>query len=281
MNNPVTSEGTMNPGSFIPLMITAAIKAGEAIMEIYREPVIESELKEDRSPLTRADRQANEIILEILHSTNIPVLSEESLNSPWSERKSWTQCWIVDPLDGTKEFLKRNDEFTVNIALTIQGEPIAGVVFAPATGELYYGSATSGAYKAQPEESVRFSLSAENLIKQSFPLPLSPSKNKPYTLVASRSHNNSETNEFIEAMRRDHPELTTLSRGSSLKICMVAEGTAHIYPRFGPTMEWDTAAGHAVVIASGGRMLDLVTGESLKYNKESLKNPWFIVKREE
>jgi 3'(2'), 5'-bisphosphate nucleotidase len=280
MNDPVIPDFTMNPGSFIHLMINAALRAGEAIMEIYREPYIESELKEDRSPLTRADRQANDIILSNLRSTEIPVLSEESLNSPWSERKSWTSCWIVDPLDGTKEFLKRNDEFTVNIALTLHGNPVAGVVFAPATGELYYGAAQSGAYKAILDKPVRFSLPPEKILETSQPLPFRSEGTPPLTLVASRSHSNPETHEFIETLRLDYPDLVTISRGSSLKICMVAEGIANIYPRFGPTMEWDTAAGHAIVVAAGGVMFEPESGKSLQYNKVDLKNPWFIVKGE-
>ncbi len=280
MIEPKIPESAMNPGSFLPLMISAAIRAGKAIMDIYRKPVIESELKEDRTPLTQADRNANEIILGYLKDTEIPVLSEESLNSPWSERKSWSSCWIVDPLDGTKEFLKRNDEFTVNIALTLKGDPVAGVVFAPATGELFYGSAGSGAFKALLKEHEMSSLSPEMVMKMAKPMPPAIQEDRPFTVVASRSHNNPETHEFIDALRQDHSDLTTLSRGSSLKICMVAEGVANIYPRFGPTMEWDTAAGHAVVVAAGGVMFEPESGKSLQYNKEELKNPWFIVKRE-
>jgi 3'(2'), 5'-bisphosphate nucleotidase len=280
MNDQDIQKVAMNSGFHIPLMISAAIRAGEAIMEVYREPFIESELKEDRSPLTRADRQANDIILEDLSSTEIPVLSEESLNSPWSERKSWTSCWIVDPLDGTKEFLKRNDEFTVNIALTLHGNPVAGVVFAPASGELYFGSVQDGAFKARMEESDRFTKSAEMVMKSAFRLPVQRAQYGNFTVVASRSHSNPETQKIIETLRMDYPGLVTISRGSSLKICMVAEGVANIYPRFGPTMEWDTAAGHAVVVAAGGVMFEPESGKSLQYNKEDLKNPWFIVKGE-
>jgi 3'(2'), 5'-bisphosphate nucleotidase len=263
----------------LELMIDASVRAGDAIMEIYKQPEIESVMKEDRSPLTLADQRADEIILNYLNETGIPVLSEESLKQPWEIRKSWTHCWIVDPLDGTKEFIRKNGEFTVNIALAIHGKPVMGVIFAPATGELYFGSEGSGAYKVNLQQGTELPVTASDMIKMAKKIPFQNPQQDGFTVVASRSHRNAETEDYIRGLEKNHEQVTTLSRGSSLKICMVAEGIASVYPRFAPTMEWDTAAGQAIATAAGCRMYNPVSGESLLYNKEHLENPWFVVDR--
>jgi 3'(2'), 5'-bisphosphate nucleotidase len=269
----------MADSGFLSLIVDASLKAGEAIMAVYAQTEIAFESKEDRSPLTLADQQSNDIILHYLSGTGIPVLSEESLNESWEVRKTWEQCWIVDPLDGTKEFIRRNGEFTVNIALAIHGKPAMGVIFAPATGELFYGIVGSGAFKAELPVKERFPFSAAEVMEMAKPIPSTNEATDLFTIVASRSHRNAETDAFIAGIEREKEAVKTISRGSSLKICMVAEGVAQVYPRFAPTMEWDTAAGHAIAVAAGCRVFNPENGEPLIYNKEQLKNPWFIVQR--
>ena len=261
------------------LLITASLEAGAAIMEVYSRPVIESTMKDDLSPLTVADEISNEIILKHLSQTGIPVLSEESLQQLWSVRKPWERCWIVDPLDGTKDFIRKNGEFTVNIALAIHGKPVMGVIFAPATGELYFGSEGSGAWKTILEDNYKNSVTAAELIRRAEKLPVQHTGPEVFRVVASRSHRNAKTDTYIRQLESEHENVEIISRGSSLKICMVAEGTASVYPRFAPTMEWDTAAGHAIAVAAGCRMYDPLTGEPLRYNKDNLENPWFVVDR--
>ncbi len=245
--------------------VEAALSAGRDIMAIYDDPSSDFgiERKADNSPLTRADKAAHARIMTYLEPTDIPVLSEEGAHLPFDVRRQWRRLWIVDPLDGTKEFIKRNGEFTVNIALVEDGVPVMGVIYVPVKRQLYYGVAGQGAVKE--EEGV------------SSPLPLSVGE-RPFTVVASRSHLSPETADFIEDLRREHPDLELVSSGSSLKICLVAEGKADIYPRHAPTMEWDTAAGDAIARAAGRIVVDALTGEPLRYNKEDLHNPWFIVR---
>ncbi len=255
--------------------IIASIKAGKEILKIYNTD-FEVEYKKDESPLTIADKNANEIIMSFLKNTGIPVLSEEGRSISYEERKNWTSLWIVDPLDGTKEFVKRNDEFTVNIALIEKGVPVLGVVYVPVTDELYFGDLDSGAFKLLGASLVY--TSPENWIKKANKLPLERRDNYKFTVVASRSHLNKETSDFIDELKKEHDDVRIISRGSSLKICMIAEGNADVYPRFAPTSEWDTAAGHAVVKAMGGKVLQSENrNEELKYNKKDILNPWFIV----
>ena len=226
----------------------------------------------DQSPLTKADIKSNEIIINDLQKIGIPIISEESAQIPFSERKNWTQFWLVDPLDGTKEFLNRNGEFTVNIALIDNQEPILGVIFLPAKGILYFAHNEIGAYKIENIISGDFSLA--ELIDKSTKIHSSNSF-ETYTIVASRSHSNKETENFIEAQRVIHGNISLISKGSSLKFCMIAEGIANVYPRYGTTMEWDIAAGHAIINASGGKVCQ-IDGEEIQYNKEDLRNPFFI-----
>ena len=255
-------------------IITASIKAGKEILKIYHTD-FSVEYKEDQSPLTMADKNANDVINAFLKDTGIPVLSEEGRNIDYKERKRWNRLWIVDPLDGTKEFVKRNDEFTVNIALVENHEPVMGVVYTPVQDVLYVGGKSLGAFKiegASKKEDLMNELSNNNR------LPAIKEKDY-YGVVASRSHMNEETSRFIEEIKTLHDHVKIVSKGSSLKLCMIAEGTADTYPRFAPTMEWDTAAGDAVVRASGGKVLIAKTENNLQYNKEDLLNPGFIAKR--
>ena len=249
------------PHELLDVAIRAALAAGRDIMAIYDDPAADFgiERKADNSPLTRADKAAHARIMTFLEPTGIPVLSEEGAHLPFEVRRHWQRLWIVDPLDGTKEFIKRNGEFTVNIALVEDGTPVMGVIYVPVKEQLFYGIQGEGAWKQESKT-------------QLFPP-------RPFTVVASRSHLSPETEAFIEELRREHPDLQLVSSGSSLKICLVAEGRADIYPRHAPTMEWDTAAGHAIALAAGCRVVDATTGEPLTYNKEDLHNPWFIVRR--
>jgi 3'(2'), 5'-bisphosphate nucleotidase len=256
----------------VRLAIESAIDAGNAILNVYQSEFA-VELKEDNSPLTLADKNAHEIIQEKLSKTSIPILSEEGKMISYDERKNWKELWIVDPLDGTKEFIKRNGEFTVNIALVQNGVTTFGVIYQPVTGELFYGIAGDAAYKLMHTE--------ETSIDESFRMRSKlDKKNLPgtFTIVASRSHHSPETAAFIIEARQEHGNVNMISSGSSLKLCMVAAGKAHVYPRFAPTMEWDTAAGHAIVKAAGGNVFSWGTGEEMVYNKPDLLNDWFIAK---
>ncbi len=260
--------------SNLSTIITASIEAGKAILEVYGTN-FSVEYKEDTSPLTLADQNAHNIIVSKLKNTGIPVLSEEGKSIPYNERRSWDTMWIVDPLDGTKEFVKRNGEFTVNIALVKNHTPVMGIVYAPVLDVLYVGDEKQGAFKIE-QASKSENIMAELVEKNKIPEKTDKGY---YGIVASRSHLNKETEGFIEKIKSEHDNVRMVSKGSSLKLCMVAEGVADIYPRFAPTMEWDTAAGDAVVRASGGMVTNAETNEPLVYNKENLLNPWFIVKR--
>ena len=256
--------------------ILASIKAGLEILKVY-ETDFSVEYKEDESPLTLADKNANEIIMSYLDNTGINVLSEEGRNIDYEERKQWKELWIVDPLDGTKEFVKRNGEFTVNIALVKDQQPIMGVVYTPVPDVLYFGDKNLGAFKL--EKASRLLDNFEEGLSATTKLPLTKTKST-YNIVASRSHLTQETKDFINKLEEKHQDIKIVSKGSSLKICLIAEGSADIYPRFAPTMEWDTAAGHAIVLASGGRIVQAESPENeLLYNKENLLNPWFIAKK--
>ena len=254
--------------------ITAALQAGKAILKIYHSGEFDIEIKGDNSPLTRADTASHDVIMSFLTKTGIPVLSEEGRDIPYQERKSWKQLWIVDPIDGTKEFIKRNGEFTVNIALIENQKPIIGVIFVPVTGELYFSSKELGAFKVAVHLE-DYDLDA--LLAKANKLPLQREDNT-FTIVASRSHMSVETEGYIEQMRDTHGQVKLISKGSSLKLCMVAEGAANCYPRFAPTMEWDTAAGQAICEHAGFQVIDWGTKENMLYNREELLNAWFLVK---
>ncbi len=257
-------------------IIAAALKAGHAIMDIYSRPQADLEIthKADHSPLTLADRRSNEIISEALAACSpYPVLSEEGQHLPYEERKDWHRLWVVDPLDGTKEFIKHNGEFTVNIALVEDGTPIFGVIYAPALKRLYWGGREEGAFTATVAEGADAPGTATALHPQPQPA------GAPLRIVASRSHLSPETAAFIDRLRQTHGEVETVSAGSSLKLCLVAAGQADVYPRLAPTMEWDTAAGDAIARAAGCQVTDAAKGTPLVYNKPDLHNPFFIVSR--
>lgn len=270
--------------ALLNIAIRAALAAGRDIMNIYTDPNADFgiERKADNSPLTRADKAAHARIMSFLEPTGIPVLSEEGTHLPYSTRRNWHRLWVVDPLDGTKEFIKRNGEFTVNIALVEDAVPVLGVIYVPVKNELYYGIQQEGIRKVivssvGPYPCVWPIGVADNLSNTQGNGPTVT--NRPYTVVASRSHLSPETEVFINEQRRKHPDLQLISSGSSLKICLVAEGKADIYPRHAPTMEWDTAAGDAIARAAGCEVINAQTGQPLIYNKEDLHNPWFIVRR--
>jgi len=300
--------------------IKAALEAGDAILEIYSRD-FEVEYKADASPLTEADRTAHNIIVRNLEGTSFPVLSEESREIPAVERRSWKCFWMVDPLDGTKEFIRKNGEFTVNIALVKNKVPILGIVYVPVAGILYLGVNgysnpwnLTGAWKAARGKDFQ---GLEDLLEK-FPgagrgesgifqrLEISGPLRRPPRVAASKSHCNDTTRNFIAEIEEKYGEIELVSKGSSLKLCMVAEGTADIYPRLAPTMEWDTAAAQAVVEASGGRVVQYdpeipapeylndigdwsisanqgahqTSGlRELTYNKAELLNPFFVVSR--
>jgi len=296
----------------IKTAIRAAWDSGQAILEVYQRD-FSIEYKDDRSPLTEADKAAHEIICAGLKSTGLPVLSEESKTVSYEQRKNWGRFWLVDPLDGTKEFIKKNGEFTVNIALIDAGRPVLGVVYAPVLKTFYIGVQGLGAFRATGDEIFQClkltSASFFQALEKFEPIPLSSDLCPPSSairVVASRSHMNPETETFIAALEKQG-RVELVSSGSSLKLCMVAEGLADVYPRIALTMEWDTAAAQAVVEASGGQVVKYDPAISavsylpqsakhiehsednsalhapcpmlhaLSYNKENLLNPFFVV----
>ena len=254
--------------TLLPGAIEIAKRAGDAIMEIYNnEEDFGTTFKADDSPLTKADLLSNDVIVKGLKALapEIPILSEESKKTAYEERSGWSRFWLVDPIDGTKEFIKRNGEFTVNIALVEGGQPVMGVVHAPARTTTYWGAEGVGAFKQNGDgtaEPMQVSQSHDGL--------------EVLTVVASRSHAGPETVAFLEKLEAATGTINKVSAGSSLKLCLVASGEAQLYPRFGPTMEWDTAAAHAVVLQAGGSVCNM-QGEPLRYNKENLLNPFFVV----
>jgi len=253
--------------------INAALKGGEEILNVYNSEFA-VEHKDDKSPLTEADKRAHIAITEHLTFLGLPILSEEGKTMEYAERKDWQQFWMVDPLDGTKEFVKRNGEFTVNIALIEDGHSTMGVIYVPVTKDLYFSD--EKAYKVEGFNAPITDL--DNLINSSIQLPAVQNRNN-YVVVGSRSHMSEETEAFINEQKEIHQEVDILSKGSSLKLCMVAEGKADAYPRFAPTMEWDTAAGQAIVNGSGAQVINWETQKPMLYNKENLLNSWFLVRR--
>ncbi len=255
------AEQTLDYQGLLEAATQISHRAGEAIVEIYEQADVGVTTKSDDSPLTLADLASHRIIVEGLSelSPDIPILSEEAEASPFADRQGWTRFWLVDPLDGTKEFIRRNGEFTVNIALIEAGAPVLGVVYAPTLERTFTGIVGRGAWRrdgtAEPQS-----------IQVTGPGP------EPLVVAASRSHAGPHLQAFLASLSQHQ----LISMGSSLKLCLVADGQADLYPRLGPTMEWDTGAAHAVVAAAGGDVLDF-DGQALRYNKEDLHNPWFIV----
>lgn len=267
--------------------VDAAVWAGAAILEVYGTD-FGVDIKADRSPLTRADLAAHAVIRDRLRATALPLLSEEGRDIPFDERRGWGRFWMVDPLDGTKEFVKRNGEFTVNIALIDDRRPVLGVIFVPVSGVCYFADEALGAYKVERIAALSAALNGwvdspeaalKRLLAVALPLPLDGADKRPFTVAASRSHVTDDLQRHLSSLAMDHPDMVSISAGSSLKFCLVAEGAADQYPRLGPTMEWDTAAGQAIVACAGGRVVTYEEDEPLRYNKPDLHNPWFIVRR--
>lgn len=257
----------------LSVAIQASLDAGKEILSVYSTN-FDVEIKGDNSPLTIADENANEVINKYLLKTGIPIISEENRQLDYSERKDWDRCWIVDPLDGTKEFVKRNGEFTVNIALVENGEPVLGVIYVPVTKTLYFTS--DDAKSSKKIDLISEDVSVEEILEKA--ITIKPSEvDDVVKIVGSRSHLNDDTKKFIESVEKDN-KVEIVSKGSSLKFCLVAEGLAHIYPRYAPTMEWDTAAGHAICKAAGIQVIDETTGKPMRYNKANLLNNYFIVR---
>lgn len=249
-------------------LLPASKEAGKAILEIYNSSDLGIQNKDDSSPLTKADLASNAIICDALRtiSPDIPIISEENEDLPYSERSKWEYCWIVDPLDGTKEFIKRNGEFTTNIGLVHHHKVIAGVVYIPVFDEMYYAIEGEGAFKIVDDKPEKISVVEFNVLE------------KGLKVICSRSHLNEKTQNYIDALT--DPEL--IAKGSSLKFLTIAQGDAHLYPRMAPTMEWDTCAAQIILEEAGGQVLiDGTQNEAVRYNKENLLNPHFIAKSRE
>ncbi len=247
------------------ILTQIAKDAGDAIMKIYAQDFT-VEMKADKSPLTSADKASNEVIVARLqkHFPNIPIISEETRLLSYSERKNWEYCWVVDPLDGTKEFIKKNGEFTVNIALVHKGESILGVIYIPVKEQMYYAKKGEGSFKVENGETTQIQTTTIN-------------PNETVKVFVSRSHLNEDTQKFVDQLKEKYSEVELVSAGSSLKFTLIAEGKAHFYPRFAPTMEWDTAAGHIIAEAAGATVTKQPEGVPLRYNRKNLLNPYFLV----
>jgi 3'(2'), 5'-bisphosphate nucleotidase len=244
----------------LELAKNAALQGGIEILKVYNSDDFGIENKSDESPLTKADKAAHYKIVELLADSNLPILSEEGAEIPFEVRSKWDYFWMVDPLDGTKEFIKRNGEFTVNIALIHNGEPVMGIVYTPVTKELFYAHQSLGAFKEDSLGLHKLNLSIPENIDN-------------LRVVASRSHLNAETKSFLDKLRNP----AVVSMGSSLKFLAIADSKADVYPRFAPTMEWDSAAAHGICKVLGIEVMNLETKEPVRYNKENLLNPYFIV----
>ena len=265
--------------SYSHLLTKAAdlsVIAGNEILKVYSRSDFQVEVKDDQSPLTLADKKSHEVIIRGLESTEIPVLSEESSEISWKQRREWNQYWLVDPLDGTKEFIKRNDEFTVNIALIEEGNPVLGVIYIPVFDVMYFALKASGAFKLSKPGMSNSENSSQELMQKATKLPAYHYSGK-IRVVASRSHLSPETSQFIEDLEKNYGDVSIVAAGSSLKLCLIAEGNAEIYPRMGPTMEWDIAAGHVIITESGGS-ISKIDDTLVEYNKQDLLNPWFVAR---
>ncbi len=250
-------------------VVDLAAAAGRAILEIYATEFAVTK-KADASPLTAADIASQRVIVEGIGrlTPGVPIIAEEAEAPSYEERRHWRRFWLVDPLDGTKEFVKRNGEFSVNIALVQDGVPVLGVVHAPVAGVTYTGVA---AHAGHPASAWRFDAEGG-----AHPIHTRPPENGVVRVMVSRSHSNEATRAFIERLRREYGEVETIARGSAIKSCLVADGTAQFYPRLGPTMWWDTAAAQAVLMAAGGEMVAVGGGAPLRYFGDVLSNPGFV-----
>ena len=257
--------------TLLEAVVRIADEAAAEILDVYERDDLGVTIKQDESPLTEADQRAHRLIVDCLGTLHtpysgspLPVLSEESAEIPFSERSQWSHYWLVDPLDGTKEFIKRNGEFTVNIALVAEGKPVLGVVHVPVTGVTYAGSQDEGAWKF-----------TSGMAREPIQVRALPTADA-IQVVASRSHRDARVDRVIEAIEQGPGRTELVSMGSSLKICLLAEGSADLYPRLAPTSEWDTAAAHGVLAAAGGRIVDTAFNELVYNSKDSVLNPFFI-----
>ena len=261
----------------LPRAFNAAVRAGAEIMKVYNDSTgYDVEVKSDNTPLTIADRLAHNKIKEVLGETRIPILSEEGREMQFDERKNWEMFWLVDPLDGTIEFIKGNNEFTVNIALMAENECIGAIVYVPYLGKMYFAEQGCGAMLLEgiiPDENADYTNSDIRLRARM--LPLSSANHDKFRIAVSRSHQTAETAEYIAKMRQLHNEVEVVEQGSSYKFCLMAEGVIDYYPRTTLTYEWDTAAAELILVESGGLVRSLPDHRPLRYNKEDLHNPWF------
>ena len=259
--------------------IKAAINAGHDILKIY-DTNFKVEIKQDNTPVTMADKAASKSIINSLSSFNIPFICEEENIVNYETRKNWQKLWLIDPLDGTKEFIKRNGEFTVNIALIEYDKPVIGVIYSPVFKNLFFALNGLGSFKINPHNVISLINTnkldcLKTILNSAQQLP-TVNKPKNYTVVASRSHLSTELNSHIKQLESKKGTINLINTGSSLKMCLVADGEANEYPRFGTTMEWDTAAGHCILNNANGTIISTETNLPLTYNKQNLKNPNFI-----
>lgn len=250
-----------NAQADIRAIIEIASSASSAILDIYQTDFV-VQRKEDHTLLTEADSASNRVLQDALNDLypEVPIISEESKQIPYSVRKNWDTVWLIDPLDGTREFVKRNGEFTINVALIQHAKPIMGLVYVPVSGLAYTAALGKGAHrwKDGASEPIKCATPKDSIV-----------------IAASRSHVSRDVQKLVLSLRTRYRSIEYISAGSALKFCLIAEGRAHMYPRFGTTMEWDTAAGQILVEEAGGGVVDMINQESLMYNKEDLRNPSF------
>ena len=260
----------------LPRAFNAAVRAGAEIMKVYNSSEYNVEFKSDKSPLTIADRLAHNKIKEMLGETRIPILSEEGREILYDERKNWEMFWLVDPLDGTKEFIKRNNEFTVNIALMVDNRCVGAIVYVPYLGKVYFAEQGGGAKLlkgVQPDENASYT--DADIRQRAQSLPLASAAHDTFRIAVSRSHQTASTKKYIDMMREKHDNIEVVEQGSSYKFCLIAEGVLDYYPRTTHTYEWDTAAAELILVEAGGTVRSLPKRETLQYNKSNLRNPWF------
>lgn len=277
-NEPATMINDKVRMYLLPQLFNAAVRAGASIMRVYKNlDDYDISLKNDKTPITVADRLAHKTIREYLGPTRIPILSEEGREMLYDERRNWELYWLVDPLDGTVEFIKGNNEFTVNIALMENNACMGAVIYVPYFGKMYFAGKGFGAFLKEnilPDGEADYTY--DEIVNGWTPLPLASEAAHPHQIVAvSRSHQTPETHAYIDRLRESHPDLEVVEQGSSYKFCMLAEGRVDYYVRTTHTYEWDTAAGELILAEAGGSTRTLPDGGELKYNEEDLHNPWF------